>query len=132
MRHITFRLKGGQLLKEEIELQAKNIPAGVLLSVVGALENVNLRMAGATPDRQDIRNLEGPFEIVSGIGTVSSSGCHLHLSVSDKEGRVLGGHLKEGCRVGVTVEVVIGVLEGTTYRRTLDEDTGFKELETQT
>lgn len=129
MEHLTFRLKSGQLLKEEIEERSKNVGAGVLLSVVGALENANLRMAGATPDAQDLRNFDGPFEIVSGTGTISKDGCHLHVSVSDKEGNVIGGHLKGGCRVDVTVEVVIGIFENVFYQRTLDEDTGFKELE---
>lgn len=51
MKHLTFRLKSGQFLKEEIEARAKDIKAGVLLSIVGALENANLRMAGATADQ---------------------------------------------------------------------------------
>lgn len=131
MKYLTFRLKSGQFLKEEIEARAKDIEAGVLLSIVGALENANLRMAGATPDQQDVRNFDGPFEIVSGTGTISKDGCHLHISVSDREGKIIGGHLKDSCRVGVTVEVVIGILEGISYKRVLDKSTGFKELDIQ-
>ena len=86
-------------------------------------------MAGATPDRQDVRSFDGPFEIVSGTGTISKDGCHLHISVSDKDGHVIGGHLKDGCRVGVTVEVVIGMFENTFYKRMLDISTGFNELD---
>ena len=129
MEHLTFRLRSGELLKEEIELRAKKIEAGVLLSIVGALENVNLRMAGATFDKQDVRSFNGLFEIVSGTGTISKDGCHLHISVSDKDGHVIGGHLKDGCRVGVTVEVVIGMFENTFYKRMLDISTGFNELD---
>ncbi len=129
MKYLTFRLKFGQFLKEEIEARAKDIEAGVLLSIVGALENANLRMAGAIVGQQDVRSFDGPFEIVSGTGTISKDGCHLHISVSDKEGKVIGGHLKDGCKIGVTAEVVIGILEGTSYKRTFDEHTGFKELE---
>lgn len=99
------------------------------MSIVGALENANLRMAGATSIQQDVRNFNGPFEIVSGTGTISKDGCHLHVSVSDREGKVIGGHLKDGCQVGVTAEVVIGIIKGSLYKRTLDENTGFKELE---
>lgn len=131
MKHLTFRLRPGQFLKEEIELQTKDVEAGVLLSIVGALENANLRMAGATPARQDVRNFEGPLEIVSGTGTISKDGCHLHISASDEEGRVIGGHLKDGCRVAVTAEVVIGILEHASYKRTFDKNTGFKELDPQ-
>ncbi|MFH1430238.1 MAG: PPC domain-containing DNA-binding protein [Candidatus Uhrbacteria bacterium] len=129
MRQLAFRLKSGQLLKEEIEKRTQDINAGVLLSIVGALENVNLRMAGATPDVQDLRNFSGPFEIVSGTGTISSDGCHIHISVADKQGDVIGGHLKDGCRVTITVEVVIGVLEGVSFSRVYDGETGFEELD---
>lgn len=129
MKQLTFRLKSGQFLKEEIEARTKDIDAGVLLSIVGALDNANLRMAGATPTKQDVRNFEGPFEIVSGTGTISKDGCHLHISVSDKDGKVFGGHLKDSCQVGVTVEVVIGVFENISFKRILDKDTGFKELD---
>jgi predicted DNA-binding protein with PD1-like motif len=87
MKHLAFRLKSGQLLKEEIEMRVKNIQAGVLLSIVGALENANLRMAGATPDKQDIRSFDGPFEIVSGTVTVSKDDCHFHVSLSIKKAR---------------------------------------------
>jgi len=130
MKQLTFRLKSGQFLKEEIESRTKNINAGILLSIVGALDNANLRMAGANLTKQDVRNFEGPFEIVSGTGTISRDGCHLHISVSDKDGKVFGGHLKSNCRVGFTVEVVIGIFEDISFKRILDQNTGFKELDT--
>ena len=129
MKQLTFRLKSGQFLKEEIEKRTKNIKAGVLLSMVGALKNANLRMAGATFDNQVINNFKGPFEIVSGTGTISPDGCHIHISVSDKEGKVIGGHLKENCTVEITAEIVIGVFEDISYKRAYDKETGFKELE---
>jgi predicted DNA-binding protein with PD1-like motif len=133
MQQITFRLKPGQLLKEEIEKVAidKNIQAGVLLSIVGSLSTAVLRMAGAKPDKQIINTYEGPFEIVSGTGTISKDGCHVHISISDKEGRVLGGHLKDGCIVEVTAEIVIGVFENVHYKRIIDINTGFPELESE-
>ncbi|MFA6043101.1 MAG: PPC domain-containing DNA-binding protein [Patescibacteria group bacterium] len=129
MQQLTFRLHPGDLLKEEIENRTKHISAGVLLSIVGALENANLRMAGATAENQIVKNLVGPFEIVSGTGTISADGCHIHIAVSDQEGKVLGGHLKDSCRVGVTVEIVIGLFEDVKYKRVFDATTGFQELE---
>lgn len=130
MKQITFRLKPGQLFKEEIEKAAieKNITAGVLLSAVGSLHNAVLRMAGAKPEKQVVNKYEGPFEIVSGTGTISKQGCHIHASISDKEGRVIGGHLKDGCIVEVTMEIVIGIFEDVNYNRILDNETGFNEL----
>jgi predicted DNA-binding protein with PD1-like motif len=131
MKQITFRLKQGQLLKEEIKkvVQKNNIQAGVLLSMAGGLENAVLRMAGSTPDNQIIKEWNKRFEIVSGTGTVSVNGCHIHLSLSDADGNVIGGHLRDGCKIMYTVEVVIGIFEGVLYKRVVDNETGFKELE---
>ena len=133
MEQLTFRLKPGQLLREEIERKTKenNIKAGVLLSIVGGLENAMLRMAGSEPDNQVIKKWDKPFEIVSGTGTISSDGCHIHVSLSDQDGKVVGGHLKHGCKVKYTAEVVIGFFNDITYKRNHDEATGFKELEVE-
>lgn len=99
MRQITIRLKSGQYLKEEIEkiVREYDVKSGCLLSIVGGLENSKLRMAGSKPQNQVIKEWDGPFEIVSGTGTVSKNGCHIHISLSDKNGNVIGGHLKDGC-----------------------------------
>ena len=123
MNQITFRLKQGQFLREGIEERTmeRGIKAGVLLSIVGGLENVVLRMAGATPENQTVKRMDGPFEIVSGTGTISQNGCHIHISISEKNGNVIGGHLKDGCRIALTAEVVIGYFEEIRYQRIHDE-----------
>lgn len=131
MRQLSFRLKPGQFLKEEIEKLAveQDIQAGVLLSIVGAVENAVLRMAGSTIDNQVVKEWDEPFEIVSGTGTISKEGCHIHVSLSDKDGRVIDGHLKDGCRIWPTTEIVLLVFDDVSYKRALDTETGFKELE---
>lgn len=78
MKHITVRLKDGQLFREEVENLVKS--------------------------------------------------CHIHVSVSDRNGHCFGGHLKEGCAVFCTIELVIGILEEVVYHRTMDAETGFEEL----
>ncbi len=132
MREASFRLKHGQLLKEEIEARTKDVRAGVVLSLVAGLETAVLRMAGATPDRQEVKTFQGPLEIVSGTGTVSPDGCHIHVSVSDASGNVFGGHLKDGCIVATTAEVVLGIFDDIRFVRAFDESTGFNELEIRT
>lgn len=130
MKQITTRLKTGQDLRGGIEKLAKenNITAGVLLSAVGGLANARLRMPGSRPGNQIVKEWEGPFEIVSGIGTISSDDCHIHISLSDKNGKVVGGHLRGGCIVKNTAEVVLLVFEGARYKRVFDPATGFEEL----
>lgn len=130
MHLVAKRLTPGKDLKQTIiEFAAeKNIAAGAIISAVGSLSIANIRMAGAQPDKQDVRELAGPFEIVSLIGTVGIDGEHLHISLSDKDGKVIGGHLKDGCLVETTVELVITVEDRLEFRRDVDPTTGFKEL----
>jgi predicted DNA-binding protein with PD1-like motif len=126
MRQITRRFKDGEDLRGAIERIAKEhaIKAGVIVSVVGSLSHVHLRMAGAKISKE----WDGEFEIVSGTGTVSMSDIHVHLSVADVNGAVVGGHLKKGCAVRTTVELVVLAFDDVTYRYEPDEKTGFTEL----
>lgn len=122
MKTYAFRLRPGQLLREEIQKVAKenNINAGVILACVGNLKSAVLRMA----DGEIVKTFEGTFEIVSCTGTVEEDDCHIHISISDEEGRTFGGHLKNGSVVGITAEVVIIELNNTSFRRERDE-TGY-------
>ena len=126
MKTITKRLLPKQDLKKEIEkiVQENNVKAGSLLSIVGSLTNLRLRVA----DGKTVREWTDQFEIVSGARTLSTSKCHIHISASDQEGRVLGGHLKEGCVIGTTAEIVLQVFEGMEFTREPDPDTGYGEL----
>ncbi len=115
MNVLTFRLQPGQDLLTEIEraVRENRIRAGCILSAVGSLTHAALRLA----NREHPTRFDGPFEIVSATGTVSIHGCHLHLAVSDGEGRTLGGHLVTGCIIYTTAEVVLAVFPRLTYRR---------------
>lgn len=130
MHHITLRLKQGDLFKETIERLVKenNIKSGVIVSAVGGLENANLRVSKLEDNTHKILELKGPFELVSCMGTLSQDGCHVHISVSDRDGNCYGGHLKDGCEVFVVVELVLLCFEDTLYKRVIDSTTGFKEL----
>lgn len=130
MRSFAFRLKPGADLKQEVEAFTRKhrLQAAVVVTCVGGLQQVTMRMAGATPETQDIRTLKDDFEIVSVVGTTGPNGSHFHIAVSDREGRVLGGHLKEGTIVHPTAEIVLGEVEGTVFRREMDLETGFAEL----
>ena len=134
MKTHARRLKPGTDLKRGLQeiVESEKIQGGVLLSCVGSLEKGVLRMAGAEPENESIKKIKGPLEIVSAIGTLSQDGMHIHLSVSDKDGGVYGGHMKEGCVIETTAEIVIGESENYTFHRRPDEDTGFKELEVET
>ena len=113
-------------MKQEIDhiVKEKRIEAGTMLTCVGSLTDVTLRLAN-----QDNASVwHGHFEIVSLVGTISTNGNHLHLSVSDSTGHTLGGHLLEGCRIYTTAEVVIGILSDIVYTREPDPAFGYREL----
>jgi uncharacterized protein len=72
---------------------------------------------------------EGHFEIVSLVGTISAAGePHVHVSLSDGEGRVFGGHMLRGCLVYTTAEVVLGEAEALEFTRPVDPATTWDEL----
>ena len=74
-----------------------------------------------------IVDLKAYYEIVSLVGTLSDSG-HLHVSLSDKDGGVIGGHVMGDMIVFTTAEVMIGVCPDMHFERKMDERTGFPEL----
>lgn len=127
MRPIALRLTPGQDLRTEIETLAKaeHINAGCLLSAVGSLTSATLRLA----DGVTVKTFPGPFEIVSVTGTLSPDGCHLHISLSDTSGAVIGGHLQGGCLVNTTVELVVLAFDELRFNRSFDPHTGYEELE---
>ena len=61
-------------------------------------------------------------------GTLAQSASHLHISISDDAGKVIGGNLKEGSLIYTTAEIVIGVLPEVIFQRETDATYGFKEL----
>ncbi|NTW61134.1 DNA-binding protein [Candidatus Saccharibacteria bacterium] len=130
MKIYSLRLNPGQDLRVELVNFAKHngIRAGSILTCVGSLKSVILRLAGATVENQNVRTYEDVYEIVSLVGTLTGDDCHIHISVSDKNGVVIGGHLKEGSLVDTTAEIVITEHEGVEYLRELDNNTGFPEL----
>jgi len=129
MKIFALRLKPNQDLKESLKnfVISNNIEAGFILTTVGSLKQATLRFA----NQNDSKVLHDKFEIVSLVGTLSTHGIHLHISLSDKDGKTIGGHLEKGCLIYTTAEIVIGVSEDFIFLRTVDENTGYKELEIQ-
>ena len=126
MQNYTFRLKSGQDLFDSIQaiVVEKHIEAGCVLSGVGSLTHAMLRLA----NREYSSEYEGHFEIVSITGTVSIHGSHLHISISDEDGKTLGGHFESGCKIYTTAEIVIAVFRDVIYKREFAEDSGYDEL----
>ncbi len=120
MRNYTFRLRSGQDLFDAIEafVKEKRVEAGCVLSGVGSLTHAAIRLA----NREYTSAYDGYFEIVSMTGTVSTHGSHLHISVSDGDGKTVGGHFESGCKIYTTAEIVIAVFDDVIYKREFAED----------
>jgi hypothetical protein len=123
----AFRLKPGADLRKSIQayINEHNIKAGYIITCVGSLTQTHLRYANQPGGTQ----LNGFFEIVSLVGTVSISGSHLHLSISDSTGKTIGGHLLEDNLVYTTAEIVIGESKNLLFTREKDGTTPWEELQ---
>ena len=125
----AFRLKPGQLLKEEIQklVNEKQIQAGWISTCAGSLTQYNIRFA----NEPGTNTASGHFEIVSLTGTVSVNGSHLHIAVSDSTGKTIGGHLMENNIVYTTAEIVILSSNQLNFKREKDGTTPWEELQVQ-
>jgi predicted DNA-binding protein with PD1-like motif len=126
MRMLPLRLHPGDDLRAAVEaaLRDSGEQAGFVLQGIGSLSVAQLRYAGLPQPTA----LHGDLEILTLAGSVSADGAHLHMSVSDAHGRVLGGHVSAGCIVRTTAELLLALLPGQRFSRPVDARTGYPEL----
>ena len=126
MKTFTIRLKPAEDLLSSLEsfVNKKEIEAGCILTCVGSLTTAVLRLA----NQGHLTTYEGHFEIVSLVGTISVNGSHLHISISDEQGKTIGGHLWEGCKIYTTAEIVIADFDELSYKREACDLSGYDEL----
>jgi predicted DNA-binding protein with PD1-like motif len=129
-KHFCKRLRPGSDLREGIyKLVAEHqLHAAYIGSAVGSLTHARLRLAGSDKFFDSV----GPFEIVSATGTVGIDGIHVHIAISDSEGKTIGGHLVEGCIINTTAEIVLSAVDNVRFKRTMDPATGYPELDIST
>lgn len=123
----AYRLKPGLDFRKEIEafVQKENILGGWVITCVGSLSQTNLRFA----NHPEGSGSNGYFEIVSLTGTLSTSGSHLYMSISNSLGRTIGGYLLNGNIVYTTAEIVIGESKSLVFSREKDGTTAWEELQ---
>jgi uncharacterized protein len=127
MKIHAFRLLPGADLKKAIqsEVEQNKMTAGWIVTCVGSLTQYNIRFANQDQGRKE----KGYFEIVSLAGTLSINGSHVHISVSDGEGKTVGGHLLDENFIYTTAEIVIGYEERMEFYRENDGSTPWPELQ---
>lgn len=126
MKELAFRLVKGDDLKERIESECKenSVDTAVVLSGVGSVSKVKIRLAKALDYLENVND----YEIVSMTGTISNGKAHIHVSFADENANCIGGHLEYGCIIDTTCELVLGVLDEYSSQRQFDENTGYNEI----
>ena len=85
------------------EFSNKNSISGFVLGIVGDLSKAVFKC----PTKKDLTTIKGHLEIITLNGTFSSDNVHLHLSFSDENCRVWGGHLENGTKVLKRADILI-------------------------
>jgi uncharacterized protein len=126
MQTLPVRLVPGDDLRAALEAIARDqaIGAAFVMQGIGSLSVANLRYAGI--DQPALHT--GDLEILTLAGSLCADGAHLHMAVSNAEGRVYGGHVSAGCIVRTTAEILLVRLASVRFSRELDPRTGFPEL----
>lgn len=125
MQALPLRLTPGQDLRLAIEAALGSHTAAFVLQGIGSLSVAQLRYAGV----EALTTLRGDLEILTIAGSIAPDGAHLHMSVSDAQGRVFGGHVAQGCIVRTTAEILLAVLPDHAFSRELDvAGSGYNEL----
>lgn len=124
---LPARLCPGDDLKLSLENFAREnaITAGWIMSGVGSLNQIAIRFANQNEPFLG----KGFFEILTLTGTISENGSHIHISVADREGKVMGGHLMPGNIIYTTAELIIGSSPEYIFRREKQEGTPWAELQ---
>ena len=133
-RVIALRLKPGTdvLLGLQDACERNGINNGVILSAIGSVNGVQYCNPVELPTKAgygygEILHLTGPIELTNASGIIchddeGNTNLHVHISLSDRHGNAHGGHLVEGTKVLLTVDVILAEIEGLVMGRKFDEE----------
>jgi uncharacterized protein len=124
LQTLPIRLLPGDDLRQAIEqtVRQQGVAAAFVIAGIGSLRAARIRLAGA----DTVSVFDGDTEMFTLSGTSAAQGSHLHLSIADAQGRVIGGHAAEGCIVRTTAEVLLGLLPGWRFERVFDPARGMR------
>jgi predicted DNA-binding protein with PD1-like motif len=130
MRPLPVRLHPQQDLRSALQsiLAEHKVGAAFVLQGIGSLGTARIRFAGMS----EATELQGDLEILTLAGSLSPDGVHLHIAVSDAQGRVIGGHVAPGCIVRTTAEILLALLPEHHFSRAPDAESGWDELVVRT
>ena len=134
-RIIAVRFHPGDdvLLSLQKLCEEQNLKNGIILSAIGSLDGAAFFDPVQLPDKKagygysEAVTIQGPIELTNASGMICHDAdgevlLHVHISLSDRYGNGHGGHLIEGNKVLLTVDMVLGELEGIDMGRKYDEE----------
>ena len=133
-RVVALRLKPGTdvLLGLEEACKRSAINNGVILSAIGSLDSPHFCDVVELPTKAgygygEVLHLTGPIELTNASGIIchddeGNTNPHVHMTLTDRHGNAHGGHLVEGTKVLLTVDVIIAEIEGVVMGRKFDEE----------
>ena len=106
MEHFFYNLSSGTDVYNSLnELQKDNDSISFLISAVGDLSTVSFKC----PLNEKPVILNKKLEIITLTGYLNDSGSHIHISVSDENCSVFGGHLLPGTIVFKSLDILLGI-----------------------
>ena len=133
-RVIAVRLKPGTdvLLGLQEACERNGINNGVILSAIGSLQDPHFcnpveMSTKAGYGYGETLHLTGPIELTNASGIIchddqGNTNLHVHMTVTDRHGTAHGGHLVEGTKVLLTVDVILAEIEGLVMGRKFDTE----------
>ena len=113
MEHFFYNFSpGADVFNSLNRLQKDFKSTSFLISAVGDLSRGSFKC----PLSQKPLILENKLEIITLSGYLTSKDSHIHISVSDENCRVFGGHLLPGTIVLKTLDILLGVIPNLQHR----------------
>ncbi len=108
MRELSLKLSSNSDVIDSLqEFSFKQNSTGYILSVVGDLSTVVIQC----PGKSEPSKINGHLEVITLSGIVKPNHSHLHLSFSDGDCKVWGGHLNRGTIVFKALDILVGFID---------------------
>ena len=137
-RVTAIRLEPGELVMEGLikASEEAGIKNGIILSGIGSFDGASFFTPTPLPEKKakygygNPKKLQGPIELLQMSGMICQGEDgeilpHIHCSFSDQQGDAFGGHLTEGNKVLLTVDVVVAEVADIHMGRKYDPDLGI-------